>query len=715
MLRVSLRQPLLLALLAYLLAPSLLPHVFAASNVTFQPTKIALSEPEIVNPQRGFIKWGGGSETIPPVEPSKDWTTRVNWSDIEKSEGVYDWTVTDRFVSQAASEGRRMSLGFRDMRSAGIHFPAYLRPYSWTTVNAETGDEIVVPDYNSPVYQARMRAFLKAAGERYDGKLAFADIRMFGKWGEWHLYGIDYALAPSGITPATQASKRAIIDAHIAAFPKTQLVMLIADSYALKYSLMDVSPTYPIGWRADSFGKGTYVQNALAKRLDDYPGLEAAFNERWKTAPVIAELYGTDVTAESLLPQVPLYHVNVIGNGNFGDAWDIATSAQRDMFREAGKRSGYRYVIHQTTADTATAGKLNLTTQWLNEGVSPTYEPWQARWQLRNPTTGAVVWEGVSQTNFKTLLPTNGTPVTVSDSFTLPSTVAQGTYRLTLLVTDPRNVRKPMRLAINGKQADNSYLLGDVTVSAGTTTPQPTPAPATAQPFPILVRASSIGSTNDGSALSIDTPANTSLGDVLVAQITIRDSDTAVTAPSGWQQVRADAVSGTMKQLVYVKVASATEPARYTWQYTSPQHTSGTSDAAGGLVAYINVDRANPIEAHSGQANEPSSTITAPSLSTAKPGNLLVFLGSTAWRGAAITAPQGMSQRFSQRAETVGVSALGTDQALTTGGATGSRVAQAAVTDYTIGQLVALRPVTSLAPDLVKAQRYLPLMSAPTR
>jgi hypothetical protein len=482
---------------------------------------------------------------------------------------------------------------------------------------------------------------------------------------------------------------------------------MINDSYALKYALMDTSPTYPIGWRADSFGRDTFLQNALAGKLDDYPGLADVFNARWKVAPVVAELYGSGVSAESLLPQVSQYHVSVIGNGNFGDAWVNASSSQQAMFHEAGKRSGYRYVIRQATADTSVAGKLTISAQWLNEGVGPAYEPWQVRWQLRNPSTNAVVWEGVSQLNLKTLLPTAGTPVTVSDTFSLPSTVAAGTYRLMALVSDPRTIRKPLRLAISGKQTDNSFLLGDLTLSAASPTPTPTPQPAV-----ITVRGSSSASADEGRELLINKPANMVAGDVLVAQVSIRDAGAAVTAPSGWTQVRADTVTGKMKQLIYYRVASSSEPTSYAWQYTSPQASTGVSDSSGGIVAYSNVDRTNPIAAHSGQANSPSTSITAPSLTTTSAGNMLVFLGSIAWRDASLTSPQGMAQRFDQGVSTVGSTALGSDQMLTAAGATGARTAVAAGSDYSIGQLVALRPAGSSTATQASGSYYLPVASA---
>ena len=116
MLYIPFRRPLLLVLSAYLLSLALIPHAFAATTATFTPSQIPLSSPEIVNPLRGYIKWGGGSETVPVGEPAKDWTNRISWSDIEKSQGVYDWSITDQLLEKAASEGRRMSLAFRDMR-----------------------------------------------------------------------------------------------------------------------------------------------------------------------------------------------------------------------------------------------------------------------------------------------------------------------------------------------------------------------------------------------------------------------------------------------------------------------------------------------------------------------------------------------------------------------------------------------------------------------
>ena len=46
----------------------------------------------------------------------------------------------------------------------------------------------IEPDYADPIYLEKHAAFLKALGERYDGRpdVEFLDIGSYGVWGEWH-------------------------------------------------------------------------------------------------------------------------------------------------------------------------------------------------------------------------------------------------------------------------------------------------------------------------------------------------------------------------------------------------------------------------------------------------------------------------------------------------------------------------------------------------
>jgi len=53
-----------------------------------------------------------------------------------------------------------------------------------------------------------------------------------------------------------------------------------------------------------------------------------------------------------------------------------------------------------------------------------------------------------------------------NDRFILPATLARGIYNLDLIIKDPSGYREPLKLAINGRNADGSYSLKDITVDA---------------------------------------------------------------------------------------------------------------------------------------------------------------------------------------------------------------------------------------------------------
>jgi hypothetical protein len=130
---------------------------------------------------------------------------------------------------------------------------------------------------------------------------------------------------------------------------------------------------------------------------------------------------------------------------------------------------------------------LDITARWKNEGVAPPaiYPHYQIEWQLRRGSS--VVWTKASTYDIHTLLPTEnyawsqvGTPpytgggfdagsytgtgyISHTDSYSLPTGLAPGTYGLAVRVRDLTNVRH-MRLAITtARNTDGSYTLGNLT------------------------------------------------------------------------------------------------------------------------------------------------------------------------------------------------------------------------------------------------------------
>lgn len=199
----------------------------------------------------------------------------------------------------------------------------------------------------------------------------------------------------------------------------------------------------------------------------------------------------------------------------------------------------------------------------------------------------------------------------------------------------------------------------------------------------------------NGSRLSIDVPAGTVAGDVMIAAITASPSGVPITAPAGWtlvQDVVQPAGSGS-RVATYYRVATAGEPANYAWALSSAHN-----GAAGGIVSYSGVDPLNPIDVSAGAATPSAATHTAPSVTTTVGGGMLVTVHAYA-SAAAWTPPAGMSERVdiaSRANNAAGVALEMNELLLGVVGASGTRTATAAgggSADVGGAVAIALRPL----------------------
>ncbi|RKP50557.1 beta-galactosidase [Trinickia fusca] len=222
---------------------------------------------------------------------------RVSWHTLEPVEGRYDFSVMDHVIAPCTASSQKTAclpdgatFGFRVMAfnpqykldtnvtigADGYPIysdaPMYLlkdgagRAHGWLLPVAPSDPEqghYFVPDWNDRFVINRIRALLAMLGRRYDGdpRIGTIDIGIYGSWGEWHTAGLpdtsdykwgdipysprdaEYALntqaylanngVPGAYEPGSEASKEAIIWAHVRAFPDKQLVMLTDDSKAL--------------------------------------------------------------------------------------------------------------------------------------------------------------------------------------------------------------------------------------------------------------------------------------------------------------------------------------------------------------------------------------------------------------------------------------------------------------------------------------------------
>jgi PKD repeat protein len=202
-------------------------------------------------------------------------------------------------------------------------------------------------------------------------------------------------------------------------------------------------------------------------------------------------------------------------------------------------------------------------------------------------------------------------------------------------------------------------------------------------------RAASSAANPTATTLTIPAPSGVVNGDVLVASVDVRGNPT-ITAPTGWTLIRLDLIQNSFRKATYYRVATNSEPANYTWSFSS------SLAASGGILAFSGVSTSNPIDAHGGLTSTGTNLITAPSVTTTVPNTMLVGLFA-ATGSITVTPPSGMAERFDVTSNlgTFKISSEGANALQGTAGATGDRVARADIgTNPNIGQLVALRPAT---------------------
>jgi Protein of unknown function (DUF1565) len=242
-------------------------------------------------------------------------------------------------------------------------------------------------------------------------------------------------------------------------------------------------------------------------------------------------------------------------------------------------------------------------------------------------------------------------------------------------------------------------------------TPTPTPIRSTPTPQPgggsIALRAAA-SSNNDtgGSTLTIDLPAGTQRGDVLVALVVVRTAGNTITAPAGWKLVLRQDSAASISTASYVKVAGSSEPASYTWSFG----TAG--QASGGIASYIGVDTTTPVDAAHAQYNRLSSNVNNSGVTTTTANDMLVYaVGITT--ATTVNVPAGFSQQWQTTSSSSTTSEM-SQQTYSSIGATGTIHGTHNGGDSSnITHLIALKPAgvaAAVTPALIAStQKPLPV------
>lgn len=488
------------------------------SIINFSFTTIPFSDPDLNAPFRGVEQWHDQNSVNVPVQgtntPRLDKYYRFNWSQIQLDNGTYDFTVFDTEINDAIDNGQRFSFGIMPTCSNSstpgvntvsgslISYPLFLHTQMQGEANPDWVSPISnmwIPNWNSNYYLTALENLYTAinnhlestiySGVRYKDVIGYIDVRGYGNYGEWHEAEIVTQMSdhPTGTRASVTTLKR-IIDAHVTKLLNYPLVIMISafdgnrllntqnDPEVGYYALTVQNNFGKLGWRRDNWGAlDNYISDYLENNTTTYSGLlfSTAIMDRWKTSPIVGEPIQTGPVYNScaygaMEDQVTLYHATSFGNGNYSST---SASCMRDHIRAASKATGYRLVLEggAVTSNFLSGTPFTINLNWKNVGITPVYEIWDVVYELRDETTNTLIWSGYSTFNPKLFLP-QVSATSITDKFTLPSTITTGDYKLNVIIKDPKGYRAPLPLAIEGRNPDGSYTLDVISLTQNSST-----------------------------------------------------------------------------------------------------------------------------------------------------------------------------------------------------------------------------------------------------
>jgi hypothetical protein len=255
---------------------------------------------------------------------------------------------------------------------------------------------------------------------------------------------------------------------------------------------------------------------------------------------------------------------------------------------------------------------------------------------------------------------------------------------------------RPLTTLLVGIAAAAVVLAGSVPADAGVSAGT---GPA------INLRGSSSASSTAGTSVTVARPHGAAAGDVLVARVANHGHVAATMGSAGWRQVGSTHSAALLKSVVLVRVATASEPASYTFQ------VSQRSNLVASVTAYDNVDAQHPVDSFAGRVNGNLATFTTPVATSTVGNTLAVWLGTQVYTGTrcvgnAITPPAGMTEVLDE-CLAGGSAGLAMDVAHRRVGAPGSRsgwAGRSAFARTNVTQVLTLRP----AAKVQTASRYAP-------
>jgi len=421
-------------------------------------------------------------KNLPDWIPSTVHYARWGWGTLEPTPGKIDFEFLDKVLAETRAAGQK--LAFRVMCCSTT--PG--KPYhpKWL---AEVGGRILmcryrgkgplpVPDLDDPEVLERHIDFIQRLGKRYDGSpdIDHVDLGSVGWWGEWHMSGTEGCRLPS------LKNRMKIVDAYLAAFRKTPLLMLINGGECLTYAVR-----HGTGWRADCIGDLGGFSKQWCHMRQGYPGWirQAGIEDAWRRAPVAWETcWDMRKWVKEGWPLRYIFNYALALHGSYlnNKSAPLPTApGVREEIERFLRRLGYRLVLRKLAhpARVPAGSKFTIRMVWQNTGSAPCYRPYRLAFRLSGPHGFRKVFATSTTVNgwmpgsvdlftdafFKAPpdLP-DGPPVQVDETISLPESLPAGEYTLAIAVVGVDTEAPVVQLGIEGRGPDGWYALSKVTI-----------------------------------------------------------------------------------------------------------------------------------------------------------------------------------------------------------------------------------------------------------
>ena len=201
--------------------------VLAEDQIVVKPEE---TDEILANPGMGWETFHHTSKqdkSLPKWIPSTIHYARWGWRELEPQPGKLNIEFLDKVLKETHDSGQK--LAFRVMCCSPYkgqpYHPKWLKEVGGKELQADYEGQgpFPIPDMDDPAVLKAHLDFIKRLGEKYDGHpdIDHIDLGSIGWWGEWHLSGSKTCKLP------TLENRKEVVDAYLAAFKKTPLVMLL--------------------------------------------------------------------------------------------------------------------------------------------------------------------------------------------------------------------------------------------------------------------------------------------------------------------------------------------------------------------------------------------------------------------------------------------------------------------------------------------------------